>query len=432
MNGKPRLDRPTYLALTLLVAIAALVVGPSAGLANETDQFLLPIDQEFADVGPYISSVHYQVLEDFVTRTNRQIRDAKREPDRLKREAILQQAQSPLTAANHVRAAFGPGFFETLELENVLRTQGAKALFPKGIAAFKTSNWIYSSVHLPFDPRKIPLALPSSTIRVFDHYIGTDKFGHFHDLGHIYHKDFVNLCNLGVDRGEALRRVVADYSRGPISEAGSIGFFATGVFSNGDLAANYLGFKFYLNLTEPVMLKGELQPPMLVRQGEYWSLNTHVRPDSNFFSAFVSDHLNEALNPCVYEWGAAGPIEKKLREHANQILTFYADEQGNKRPREWFEAMERSLATYYGEDYGHSKLENATVTIATCCFGPAKPPEESRSPTSRSPWPLSTDSPSLPKGASRPGCQIISSGLATTLSRLEHHAESSTPPPGKE
>lgn len=372
MSGNLRLDRPTCLALGLVVSIASLVAVPSKGLANETDQFLLPIDRQMADVGPYLSRVHFQVLDDFVTRANRQIRDAKRERDRLKREAILQQAQSPLTVANHVRAAFGPGFFETLELENVLRTQGAKTLFPKQIAAYKTSNWIYSSVHLPFDPRKIPLSLPSSTMRVFDHYIGTDKLGHFHDLGHIYHKDFVSWCNLGINRDEALRRVVADYSRGPISEAGSIGFFATGVFSNGDLAANYLGFKFYLNLTEPVMLKGELQPPMLVRQGDYWSLNTHVRPDSNFFSVFMSDHLNEALNPCVYEWGAAGPIEKKLREHADQILTFYADEHGNKRPREWFEEVERSLESYYGEDYGHSKPGNATVTIAKCCFGPAK------------------------------------------------------------
>jgi hypothetical protein len=79
--------------------------------------------------------------------------------------------------------------------------------------------------------------------------------------------------------------------------------------------------------------------------------------------------MNEALNPCVYEWGAAGPVAKKLRENADQILTVYADEDGNKRPRRWFEQVESELSTYFGEDYGHSQPGAATVTIARCCFG---------------------------------------------------------------
>lgn len=367
------------LAAIIGVLIAGVVASPTASFANETDQFLLPTNRELADVGHLLSATHFRVLDDFVTRANAQIRDAKRLTDRSDREAALRRAQSPSTVANRVRAAFGPGFFETLELENVLRTQSAKTLFPDQLAAFKTSRWVYSSVHLPFDPRKIPLSLPSSTIKVFGHYVGTDKFGHFHDLGHIYHTDFVRLCSSGVDRGEALRRVVKNYSRGPISEAGSIGFFATGVFSNGDLAANYLGFKFYLNLTEPVVLEGREHPPMLVRHGDYWSLNTHVRPDSGFFRVFVSDHMNEALNPCIYEWGAAGPVAKKLRDNAEQILTVYADANGNKRPREWFVEKARSLVDYFGEDYGHSGLDSASVTIAKCCFedeDPAAPAAE--------------------------------------------------------
>lgn len=375
MGAATSFDRRSWTPVILLVGIAALLTGPTSR-ANETDQFLLPIDREMADVGAYLSNVHYRVLDDFVTRTNVRIRDTKRGPDVETREAILRQLQSPLAAANHVRAAFGPGFFEMIEIEGALRSQQAKSHFGRKMTAYKTSKWIYSSVHLPFDPRRIPLSLPSSTIRVFDHYIGTDKIGHFHDLGHIYHRDFIALCDGGVNRDEALRRVVSNYSRGPISEAATIGFFATGVFSNGDLAANYLGLKFYLNLTEPVILEGEEQPPMLVRIGDYWSLNTHVRPDSNFFRVFISDHLNEALNPCVYEWGAAGPISKKLAQHADQILTFYADENGNKRSRQWFADKAQSLVTYYGEDYGHSGLEAATVSIAHCCF-PAESDSES-------------------------------------------------------
>lgn len=354
-----------WFALSL---IAGMLSVPDQVRGNETDQFILPTDREMVDVGSVISAAHFEVLEDYVNRANAKIRDAIRDRDEEHGALLLRNAQSPLTVANHVRAAFGAGFFETLELENAFRSRDAKEMYANELAAYKTSKWVYSTVHLPIDPRKIPLSVPSSTIRVYDHYIGTDKFGHFHDLGHLYHKDYVNLLDSGVAQDEALRRVVKAYSRGPISEAGGIGFFATGVFSNGDLAANYLGFKFYRNLTEPVMLQGKEQPPMLVRHGGYWSLNTHVRPDSDFFRVFVSDHFNEALNPNIYEWGAAGPISKKLRDNADQILTFYADENGQKRPKAWFEDKAVSLLTYYGEDYGHSGLKDATVTIASCCF----------------------------------------------------------------
>lgn len=354
------------------LATAALIAVPAPSRANETDQFLLPTDRPLADVGAAISMAHYLVLEDFVNRANDRIERAGRARSDTRGRQAIAEAHSPLAVANHVRAAFGPGFFETLELENAFRSSRARSVYAGRPAAYKTSNWIYSSVHLPFDPRKIPLSLPSSTIRVFDHFVGTDKFGHFHDLGHLYHQDYRNLCRVGVEPAEAHRRVVEFYTRGPISEAGAIGFFATGVFSNADLAANYLGFKFYLNLTEPVRLEGVEHPPLLIRIGDYWALNRHVRPESDFFRPFVSDHWNEALNPCVYEWGAAGPVAKKLRDHAEQILTVYADENGNRRPREWFIEKAKSLVTYFGENYGHLGLEKTTVTIASCCFDPPR------------------------------------------------------------
>ncbi len=375
MKSTEQSGRRAWPAPVLAIASAALMSLPAPTRGNETDQFLLPIDQPLADVGSAISMAHYLVLEDFVNRANDRIDRAKRARIRERGRQAIAEAHSPLSAANHVRAAFGPGFFETLELENAFRSSRARSAFSGRPAAYKTSNWIYSSVHLPFDPRKIPLSLPSSTIRVFDHFVGTDKFGHFHDLGHLYHQDYRNLCRVGVERAEAHRRVVEFYTRGPISEAGAIGFFATGVYSNADLAANYLGFKFYLNLTEPVMLEGTEHPPLLIRIGDYWALNRHVRPESDFFRPFVSDHWNEALNPCVYEWGAAGPVAKKLRDHAEQILTIYADEDGARRPREWFVDKAKSLVTYYGENYGHLGLEKATVTIASCCF--ETPPDES-------------------------------------------------------
>src|SRR5690606_20440298 len=122
---------------------------------------------------------------------------------------------------------------------------------------------------------------------------------------------------------EALDRMLSIYVRGAISESGIIGLFATGVRSNADLASNYLGFKFYRNLTEPVMLKGRQVEPMLVLRNGFWRLNLHVRPESDFFEAFISDHLNEALNPNVYEFGIRGAIRHRLEKQADDILTYY-------------------------------------------------------------------------------------------------------------
>lgn len=367
--GRIRNDVRFLKRVLIPATLLTLLMLPAASDANETDQFLLPLDRPFVDTGSFVSRAHYFVLHDIVTSTNEKIRKIKKQSDSIERRERLADLHSPLRMANFVRARFGAGFFEPLELEELLRSRHARDVFgPDALTIYKTSKWIYEFVHLPVDPRKIPLSVPSSTMRVFDVYMGTDKLGHFHDLGHLYFKDYTNLVRGGMSPEHAARSVIGNYARGPISEAMTIGLLATGVFSNGDLAANYLGFKFYRNLTEPVILEGKVHAPLLVRVGDYWNLNTHVRADSDFFRAFVSDHLNEALNPSVYEWGAVGPVSAKLRKHSASILAFYADEHGQPRPKSYFQNMAVELSTYYGEDYGHSGFKADMATIAACCY----------------------------------------------------------------
>ena len=45
-----------------------------------------------------------------------------------------------------------------------------------------------------------------------------------------------------------------------------------GIYSNADLAANYAGLKFYLNLTRAVDVGGASLPPVLVRADGKWLL----------------------------------------------------------------------------------------------------------------------------------------------------------------
>ena len=83
MGAATSFDRRSWTPVILLVGIAALLASPTSR-ANETDQFLLPIDREMADVGAYLSNVHYRVLDDFVQR----VEEARRQGRRLSDEDV--------------------------------------------------------------------------------------------------------------------------------------------------------------------------------------------------------------------------------------------------------------------------------------------------------------------------------------------------------
>ena len=328
------------------------------------------------DVGPCISLAHYEVLDKITTKINESIRQALLITDPQRRSARLESLHSPRRLADMVRAEFGPGFLETLGLESALRGATARSAFrTDSRAAYKRMDWIYAFAHLPIDPRCIPMSLASSTIRVYGHYLGTDKFGHFHDLGHFYFCDYTAKRNAGKPEDQAIREVVSTYSRGPLSETTTIGFLATGVCSNADLASNYMGLKFYRNLTEPVVLQGETYPPMLVIVGEFWQLNTHVRPESDFFEPFISDHWNEALNPCVYEFGLRWTVGRRLRARADEVLAFYCDVDDRPREPQYFADLAIELSTYDGEDYGYFGDPAEIMSIANTCFGDDTEPD---------------------------------------------------------
>lgn len=361
-----RLIHQSLVVAALIVSIGAIAARTRA---NETDQFTLPPNARFADLGRFFNLMHYQVLEDVVESVNEEIDEASAIRNESVRAARLDRLHAAGMLADMVRHRFGPGFFETIGAEVALRDKRIERCHPDELIIYRNRDWIYNGAHLPIDPRNLPLLIPSSTICVYGVYFGTDKLGHFHDLGHIYFKSFLGKVERGLSEDEAMKRVIAEFSEGIISEASIIGAIGTGVFSNADLASNYVGMKFYRNLTEPVTLEGREYPPLLVRHGEHWRLNRHVRPESAFFRPFICDHFNEALNPCVYEWGLRGDVRRRLEECADDILAFYADENDQPHGREWFDEKARELTTYYGEDYGHSGIEEPTmVTIASACF----------------------------------------------------------------
>ena len=74
-----------------------------------------------------------------------------------------------------------------------------------------------------------------SIIRVGDHLVGTDKIGHFIGVGWVYYKK-------AYLEGVPMEKVI-EYGQG--TEKGMFGTATTGVYSFGDLAANFIGMKFW-------------------------------------------------------------------------------------------------------------------------------------------------------------------------------------------
>jgi hypothetical protein len=124
--------------------------------------------------------------------------------------------------------------------------------------------------------------------------------------------------------------------------------------------------KFYENLTREITLDGKSRPPLLVLADGVWKLNERVDPREAVLKPFISNHLNEALNPSHYVnlFGFRSTIRRTVkREACPQWRKLYPD-----RSAADFETVTEGLKSWSGEDYGHKESADF-ITIANTCFG---------------------------------------------------------------
>lgn len=371
-------SRPNLRVINFVVGLF-LAVGVMAGLsqraeAHETDQYTMPLDRPMADLADYFDAVHFAALQAGVEKLNRETEAALKDPDPRFRDAELNRIRSPLHIMEAVFENFDDAFSEIQDVEDALRSDWAKDAYPGQIPIWRPDRWIYSGAYYWLDPRQIIMQFDSSTVKAYGVYFGTDKISHFHHMGKIYFTNFQCRLAQGWSEKEAIEYIVKEYSTDSgIGEAGLLGFAATGVYSNADLAADYSGFKFCRNLTEPVFIKGAIRPPLLVRKGEFWRLNKHVRPESGFLGAFVSDHWNEALNPSWWEWDIHDDVVAAVKERAVGIREFYTRIDHRPDDPAYFEKLAHDLATMDGENYGHCQQWDRLLTLAEVCWPDGKP-----------------------------------------------------------
>ncbi len=348
----------------LWVSVALLLVLSVPALGHEPDQFTYPDNRQFADMGPYLTRYFYGAIDRGVKELNARIKAAAEAGDR----KTVANLQTPDTIAHAVNGEFPVALFLIESVDATLTQPEARQHYPGRICDYKLVNGdIRKYVGIPFSPFN---AWKAGNMKVFGCYVGADKIGHFTDMGMHYFDTYRAALSHGKSEQQAIADAIHLGTDDPVySEKGLLGWATAGAYSNGDLIANYTGFLFYRNLSQPVMIKGKVRSPMVVRQGEYWKIAPRVTPASDFYSLFISDHLNEALNPSDYLPTIRGSIRRAIAEQSTGILEHYTDRFGNRRSPEWFRAREKELSTYYGQYYGHLGDRSNLLLISNVCFG---------------------------------------------------------------
>lgn len=356
----------------ICVTLTLMLMGVGFATAHETDQFTVPPNRKFADLGDYFNRWAYRAIAQGVNVTNTQIRQGL---DAHRSAGVMEELQSGPHVTMAVRTQWPWSVTQIEDFEKILRSPEMRERYPGRVVSYgERFAGVYEHAFMPFDIRAwAHILFFSSTIRVFGVYIGTDKLGHFTDEGINYYFEYRKWHDAGASEREAIARAVRLGSKGVMSEDGLLGLAANGDYANGDIAANFAGFLFYRNLTEPMRLKGRMYPPMLVRDGPFWKIADDVRPDSGFFARFISDHLDEALNPGFFDPYMRPAMHESVRARTAVILQHYADENGQSRDRAWFDRKLNELSTYWGIDYGHRGTYDELVSIGNSCF-----PEDTR------------------------------------------------------
>ena len=357
----------------LLCFAIALVAASCRGTASghEVDQYSVPAGEPLLDMRGYWNDLLYEAVSRAVRETNEDIAAEQRAwiPDVGGMRST--QRQSPETLTKNVSSQFPTALalIETLEA-NLAVTDYRDAQSGHRLAyRAKARDSVYGKGPIVPDPRHWNrlLFMRCSTIKVHGHHLGTDKIGHFTAMGYHYYRAYRASRLVGQSHENSLANACAIC--GSLTENSFLGSLSTGIYSNADLAANYLGLKFYLNVTRPVRLGGQTVPPMVIRNGDYWKLSPHFTPNCPLLAMFVSVHWDEALNPSYLDFTARNQTRKAIQLRSQQLLDWYAGQDPRRRNPEYFNNLLQHCRQYFGEDYGHAGKHSELLCLGTICFG---------------------------------------------------------------
>jgi hypothetical protein len=314
-----------------------------AAFALETDQYTVP-PKPLDDIGAvwqkHLDENLRQILDGLNQDFDKAIEAAADTSSQSRRARKISEAASCLrerTLADRFYDRFGPGLPECTDEHWVHELHKDFSVSP--------NDSVYGIFVIQ---RPITIIMMSPTVNAWGVYFGTDKVGHLFQQGHEYYSTYMDHIGEGDAKAKA-----AAVEHGAFQENTFYGYALDGVYSHGDLAADYAGFKFYLNLTHPIVVNGVTRPPIVILRNSHWQRNPAVTDE--YLRPFISNHLNESLNPCRYNPQLRGTVQRHLKDLAPAWLAFYhiTPAQAARQAKD--------LSTWYGEDYGHSGMDKVLL-----------------------------------------------------------------------
>jgi hypothetical protein len=344
---------------TISVIVLAALLIPNVALAFETDQYDLP-PQPLADIGSEVAAHVEMKLRTAVEKVNAEISATERciasgdGPgcgDPRKEKSKLEYLRSEDAIAQEVFEQLGGGVPPFTKMGTWMDSHH----FLAQPARYRTSFWKSIFILNP----GVALTI-SPTVKLYGSEFGTDKIAHVFQQGYTYYKIYRHALAAGSTPAEATAKAVR---WGQKSERTFYGTLVAGVYSNGDLCANYVGLKFYQGLTKPNMIGNANRAAVLEIHDGIWV----IRDDTKelLLKPLISDHLNEALNPSIFtstlgwRWYIRRAVKKRSCAQWRERYPEFSQRA--------LEEKSRALRLWHGEDYGFTESEDF-VTIANTCF----------------------------------------------------------------
>lgn len=233
---------------------------------------------------------------------------------------------------------------------------GMKAQLPVKFYPSKfDSVYAYAGFHRVLHPSHFIL---SSTIKLYNIEIGMDKLGHLFNEGYQYYLLFEEAKINGDSDKVALEKAI---TWGVDTEDTYYGSWVSGIYSNADLASNYAGLHFYLNLFSPLTLDGVIYPPILEKDelGDYQVNNVPTNKAQVLLKRYISYHMNEALNPSSLEYLQYIVVEEAIKNRCHAWQNKYPDPT-------LLLTQSSNLTRWNGDEYGFD--DNNTISILQSCF----------------------------------------------------------------
>lgn len=344
---------------TQFILLTAIIFQSTVAFAFETDQYNLP-PQPLADIGNEVTDYTESIVRKSVEKVNAEIlrrEDCLANPvndcDSVeKNKKRLEYLRSDDAVANEVYKILGGGIVPYTNSGSWLESHQFNAQPARFKPGFRESLFVF------YPTSYFELA---STVKMYDAQFGTDKIAHFFEEGYGYFKTYKKELSKGSTAKQATEKAVKS---GQKSERGIYGTFISGVFSNGDLAADYVGMKFYQGFTEELRINDKTRPAMLKLNNGVWTLNKSFDMPMMLLKPFVSNHLNEALNPSGFTnfLGLKSQVRKVLTRNCPEWRV-----QNQNFTQLDFERLTESLKRWNNEDYGFTEKKNF-ITIANTCF----------------------------------------------------------------